>query len=281
MPILDMIFLNAGLERGLEAGSPGLGAGQVAVVGPVGLGGHGGEGQVGRMASAPKPTSTAKPCTSNTSSATTTSAVRPQRRSASAWWTAPSASSDGTGARSGTAVAVDDRVPAPSSTARSALGDQAVDGGAQALGPVGDGERGVEGTTGHGGGVSSSAGVDARRVHEERGQREQLGRLGRLGEQRLAGAEQGAQAHDQPLAQRVDGRVGDLGEALAQVVAAGRARGRQVGQGRVVAHREGGLVALGMAVRAHHRQVPPGVRPCMAWPGDQVVGHLERGLAAG
>ena len=40
------------------------------------------------------------------------------------------------------------------------------------------------------------------------------------------GAEQRAQAHDQPLAQGVDGRVGDLGEALAQVVVPAAGGGR-------------------------------------------------------
>src|SRR2546430_2516245 len=55
-----------------------------------------------------------------------------------------------------------------------------------------------------------------RRVDEERLEHEQAGRFRSLDEDRAAGTEQGAQAHHQPLAQVVDGRVGDLGEALAQ-----------------------------------------------------------------
>src|SRR5205807_2362332 len=59
--------------------------------------------------------------------------------------------------------------------------------------------------------------VERRLEEEERVELEQPRRLARLREQRLARAEQGAQAEDAPLAQVVDRRVRDLREALAEV----------------------------------------------------------------
>ena len=69
--------------------------------------------------------------------------------------------------------------------------------------------------------------IDGRRVDEERSQREQTRGLGALGEDRLTRPEHRAQAHHQALAQMVDRGVGDLGEALAQVVVHGTGPSRE------------------------------------------------------
>ena len=163
-------------------------------------------------------------------------------------------------------------MPAPPSTAAIASATRRSTAARRPVGAVGHREGGVERDDRPRGPVGQLEGVDARGVEEERVEREQLGGLGRLGEQRLAGAEQRAQAHHQALAQRVDGRVGDLGEALAQVVADRPGARRQVGQRRVVAHRERGLVGVVGHGLEHHGQLLLG-EPVHGLAGDEVVGH--------
>ena len=58
-------------------------------------------------------------------------------------------------------------------------------------------------------------------------------------------AETRVQLDDAGLAQRIDGRIGDLGEALAEIVIDGARRARERGNGRVVAHRPDGVLAIG------------------------------------
>ena len=57
-------------------------------------------------------------------------------------------------------------------------------------------------------------------------------------------AETRVQLDDAGLAQRVDGRIGDLCEALAQIVVDGAWRARERGDGRVVAHGPDGVLAI-------------------------------------
>ena len=65
--------------------------------------------------------------------------------------------------------------------------------------------------------------------------------VGRLAEQVDLRADAGLEAHHDRLADRVDGRVGDLGEQLLEVGEQRRARVGHRGERHVVAHRAGGL----------------------------------------
>ena len=66
------------------------------------------------------------------------------------------------------------------------------------------------------------------------------------------GADGAAQGHDDALAERVDGRVGDLRELLLEVVVDGGAEARQTGQGCVVAHGAQCLLPLGRHRKQQH-----------------------------
>ena len=67
--------------------------------------------------------------------------------------------------------------------------------------------------------------------------------LGRLVEGVASSADARSQGHHQRLADRIDGRVGDLREQLVEVLEEGRRPGAQHGEGSVVAHRSEGLGA--------------------------------------
>ena len=123
---------------------------------------------------------------------------------------------------------------------------------------VGDGERRVEPGRGEHARVGVEQLLDRARVQEERRQLQQLRGLGPFHEQRLARPEQGAQRHDQALAQVVDRRVRDLREPLLQVVEDRAGSRRDRGEGDVVAHREGRLLGVGGHGLEHHRHLLAG-----------------------
>ena len=75
--------------------------------------------------------------------------------------------------------------------------------------------------------------------------------LGGLVEDPAFGAQLAFQGHDDLLAQRIDGRVGDLGEDLPEVVVERALLLRQHGHGRVIAHRTDGFGA-GLGQHAQH-----------------------------
>jgi hypothetical protein len=80
-----------------------------------------------------------------------------------------------------------------------------------------------------------------------------LGRV--LGQDVAEVLEPGLQAHDAGLPQGIDRRVGHLAEVLAEEVAERTVLFRQHGQGRVVAHRADGFLALLDHGRQDHFQV--------------------------
>ena len=139
------------------------------------------------------------------------------------------ASSDGIGARSGpTFSSVTTRMPGAGLHGVDAVARQRLE--AVAAGPPGPRQIGND--------ASSSTGgervvrrveqrVDGVGVEEEGRELEQARRVAVLGEQRPARTETGAQRHHQALAEVVDRRVGDLGEALLQVVEDRARRGRR------------------------------------------------------
>ena len=123
----------------------------------------------------------------------------------------------------------------------------------------GAGAGGVEGGEGGGG--------KARLVHQgqlhlvDHGafQLQQMGELGLLHEQVPPGPQLGGEGHHQPFPQGVDGRVGDLGEALLKVVVEQVGFFREHRQGNVIPHAIGGLLALGRHVLDDHVHVFGGV----------------------
>jgi hypothetical protein len=126
---------------------------------------------------------------------------------------------------------------------RRGLGAQPVEGGGQPGGPVGDREQGRQ-PSGLEGALVERRDLGQGRVVEERpGQPDLVAALGRLVEGVAVGAEVGLEGHHQGLADRIDRRVGDLGEELVEVVGQGRGLGRQRGQRRVGAHRADRLLA--------------------------------------
>jgi hypothetical protein len=181
------------------------------------------------------------------------------------WWTAP------------VAVVDDDDA---SAVACQLLGlvSEALDRSSQTRGAFGDREGGIEPRAAEPLAVALQEVDDRRRVHEERLEGEQSRRFGRLGEDGTARAEQGAQAHDKALAQVVDGRVGDLGEALAEVVVHGSRPARERGQRRVVAHGEGGVLGVVRHRPQHHGQLHLGVAEAGLAPLDLLgrIGLLDR-----
>ena len=83
-----------------------------------------------------------------------------------------------------------------------------------------------------------------RLVDDRRRQLHLAGVLRLRGEQVAARAELDGERHDEPLAQRVDGRVGHLGEALGEVVVEHVRLAGEDRQRRVVAHGEARLLGL-------------------------------------
>ncbi len=155
---------------------------------------------------------------------------------------------------------------------------EALDGSPQSVRALVDRERGVEDDRGEGAAARVVELLERRREHEERREREQTCGAGPFGEQRRARPEQRAKAHHRTLADRVDRRVRDLGEALPQeVVDRARPRGERRQRG-VVAHGEGGLVGVAGHGLEHHRQLL--LRVAVGDLAlDEVVGRGEHGIA--
>ena len=85
------------------------------------------------------------------------------------------------------------------------------------------------------------------------------------------------QRDDDGFAQRIDGRIGDLRKALAEVRVDRPRRLRQVRERRVVAHGPHGVLAVGRHGRKHHAHVFLGIaeealrpRDCLEVGGRQV-----------
>ena len=171
-------------------------------------------------------------------------------------------------------------MPAPPATAATASSRRRSTAAAQPGRTLRDREAGIERDDRPGRAIGELQPGHTRRVHEERGQREQAGSVPGFAEQGQARPEDRPQAHDQPLAQRIDGWVGHLGESLAEEVAHRPGPGRQVGQRRVVTHRERGLLGVVGHGAHHHGQVLLG-QPVHHLALHQVVGHLQRRLPGG
>ncbi len=135
---------------------------------------------------------------------------------------------------------------------------QAHDRCTQPPGPVGHREVSVEPGGGELGALAGEL-VDGGGVDEEGVELDLMGGLRTVGQQGPTGADQGPQAHHQPLPQMVDGGVGDLCEALLQVVVQRAGTPGPVRQGGVVAHGEGGLLGLAGHGLDHHAQLLHGV----------------------
>ena len=167
--------------------------------------------------------------------------------------------------------------PAPAGHRGLGASREVADRGFERAGATVDREGGVEHNGGEGIEIATQERGDGRGEEEERVEREEPGRIGLLGQQRSAGPEQHAQAHDQAFAQRVDRRVGDLREALLHVV---MDRTGATGQGRerrVVTHRERRFVALGGHGLEHHGELFFGVT-VRGLPNDEIVRWLFEGL---
>ncbi len=143
---------------------------------------------------------------------------------------------------------------------------QLPDGRLEAAGPVGDRERGAQADRLERRPVAVDERLHGPGIEEERGQLEQARGARRLGEQRPARPKTGAQRHDEPLAQMVDRRVGDLREPLLEVVEHGARTGGDGGERHVVPHRERRLLGVGGHRLEHH--------------GHLLAGETERHLLA-
>ena len=97
--------------------------------------------------------------------------------------------------------------------------------------------------------------VECVREEEEALELDAGGDLGPGRQERRPAAENGAQRHDEALAQVVDRRVGDLGEALLEVVIERTRPSRERRQRRVVAHRVGGVVRVGRDRAEEHHEL--------------------------
>ena len=138
----------------------------------------------------------------------------------------------GSGARSASSRGVvDDQDLGARRGDRLDLVGQALDRGPEAVGAVGHGEGGVEGDGRERGLVLDRAASTRVGVEQEGLEAQQAGGVRVLGEDGRPRAEQRAQAHHQALAQGVDRRVGDLGEALASGSGARGGAGRPSGAG--------------------------------------------------
>ena len=114
--------------------------------------------------------------------------------------------------------------------------------------------------------------LQLRRREDRRRQPHQRIVAGRpFGEPCRGGAEVRRERHHEPLTQRVDGRIGHLGKALAEVVVEQSRTVGQHGRGRVIAHREDRILSL-----FGHR--PQDVRHVLERVAE---GMLQRGRLAG
>ena len=136
---------------------------------------------------------------------------------------------------------------------------EAIEGSGEAARSFGRGEGGVEAHGGERGGGGVGERGDGGGEEEEGVEFDELGRFGGFGQQWVAGSQQGAQAHHQPLPEVIDGGVGDLGKALAEVVMDRAGPARQWGQGSVVTHRERRFFGVGRHRLDHHPQLLDGV----------------------
>ena len=183
--------------------------------------------------------------TSRMSTALTATSVRPRRPAAvRAVWTAPTARIDGTGSRSTDQPAsvtstteVSRRAAATASVAsRSRAASSPAGPGARIPGRVERPDRGPVGT---------DRGDEPVHVDDDRScQAHGPWPARRPAEESRPPAELDPQVHDDALALRVDRRVRDLGEGLAEVVGDGSVEPRTAGRRRVVAHAPERLVRL-------------------------------------
>ena len=159
----------------------------------------------------------------------------------------------------------------PSAIASRALAADAVDRRVHARGSLGDRPGDVDRAR-RVDGVGDVAQRLELAVQQDRlFQMELVGVLGRLVEQVALVAQAGRQAHHDLLADRVDRRVGDLGEQLLEV---GEQRRRLVGEHRqreIVAHRPDRLGPLDGHRREQHAQVLLGVAERALAQGQRLV----------
>ncbi len=160
--------------------------------------------------------------------------------------------------RADVAVVEDDHTSSPAHSV-GRFGGETVERGHHAGGALGHRERGVERHDRIGRAVGEVERVDTGREQEEARQGEHASGSLVLDQDRQARSQHGAQAHHPALAERVDRRVGDLREALLEVVVDRSWPSREVGERGVVAHREGGLVGVVGHGLEHHGQLLLGV----------------------
>ncbi len=127
----------------------------------------------------------------------------------------------------------------------------------------------------------------AQRMHLAQGEERRLQRKAgnaRIGIQQVRpGAETGVQLDDNGLAHRVDGRIGDLGKALAEE---GIDRPRRMGQGRqrrIVAHGPNRVLAVAGHRGQHHADIFPGIAESLLQLGQILQrrgegGRLQRSI---
>jgi hypothetical protein len=89
-------------------------------------------------------------------------------------------------------------------------------------------------------------------VQDRRGETDQACVLGSLCQQALARPEVAIQGHHNSLAEWVNGRIGDLGKALAEVVRKGARDVRERGKWGIIAHAPGWLFILSQDWSEHH-----------------------------
>ena len=190
------------------------------------------------------------------SAASTTMSVRPRRpASVRAVWTAPAARIDGIGSRS--------------TDKRRVADDEDLDarfrGRRPRPGPARRARRPARRAPAAAGQVASSVRTRAPRSRSASRSPARSATIGplqperprsarRAAEQRRPATQLDPQVHDDPLALRVDGRVGDLRERLAQVVGDRPVEAAATGRRRVVAHAPQRLVRL----ERHRLDVEPG-----------------------
>ena len=189
------------------------------------------------------------------SAASTTTSVRPRRpASLSAAWTAPAASIDGIGRRSNAKPrSLRTRSSVRPRAAATASAREPVEGRGEAGAAIGRRPRRVE-PRGRGPPKPAAGAPGGRRGTAGRGG-SSASRARRPAEQRRPSPELDAEVHDGPLALRVDRRVRDLGERLAEVVGDRPVDPAETRDRRVVAHAPERLVAL----EGHRLDVEPGV----------------------
>ncbi len=159
-------------------------------------------------------------------------------------------------ARSGeTARSLMIRIPAPSASASSASAHSRVEPALEPVRAVGHRPGGVDRVAGERP-LGDRAQPSQLGVAQDRlGEHQAPALLGRLLEEVSLRAEARGERHDHLLAHGVDGRVRDLREQLLEVREQRRLLVRQDREGGVVAHRAGGLPAVGGHRREQHPQI--------------------------